>query len=122
MDVLFEEPEAEAFERRLMQAGACVVSPINLWEIEIRARTLHGEGGVTAARKLATALNLTVEAADEDHARIAIEAARRFGKGTPARLNLGDCFAYALARTQGDGLLFKGDDFARTDAVSALDA
>ena len=45
---------------------------------------------------------------------------RRFGKGNhPARLNLGDCFAYALARTAGEPLLFKGDDFSRTDIEAA---
>ena len=45
---------------------------------------------------------------------------RRFGKGNPpARLNLGDCFAYALAKTTGEPLLFKGDDFSRTDIEAA---
>lgn len=55
---------------------------------------------------------LTVE-----QARIAREAYRRFGRGSghPARLNLGDCFAYALARDLGEPFLFKGADFALTD-------
>lgn len=53
---------------------------------------------------------------------LAREAHRRFGKGSghPARLNFGDCFAYALARETGEPLLFKGDDFARTDVKVAL--
>ena len=52
-----------------------------------------------------------------DQARIAREAYRRFGRtsGSPARLNMGDCFAYALARDLGEPLLFKGDDFKETD-------
>lgn len=50
------------------------------------------------------------------HARLAREAYRRFGKGHhPAKLNFGDCFAYALAMAHGESLLFKGDDFTQTD-------
>ena len=56
-----------------------------------------------------------------DQARRAREAYRDFGKGSghPAGLNFGDCFAYALATSLGEPLLFKGDDFARTDIVPA---
>jgi ribonuclease VapC len=50
---------------------------------------------------------------------VAVEAFRRFGRGRhPARLNIGDCFAYALAKTTGEPLLFKGADFGRTDIVA----
>jgi len=54
-------------------------------------------------------------------ARIAREAYRDFGKGSghAAGLNFGDCFAYALARATGDPLLFKGDDFSKTDIAAA---
>ena len=56
-----------------------------------------------------------------DHAQAARRAWRRFGKGNhPAGLNFGDCFAYALAETAGEPLLFKGADFARTDVEAAL--
>lgn len=55
-----------------------------------------------------------------EHARLAIAAYERFGKGRhPAGLNYGDCFSYALAQARGEPLLAKGDDFARTDAVMA---
>ena len=55
-----------------------------------------------------------------DQAQLAIDALLRFGKGRhPAGLNLGDCFAYALAKARGAPLLFKGDDFAKTDIVPA---
>ena len=65
---------------------------------------------------------LVVEPVTEAHARIAREAYRDFGKGSghPARLNFGDCFAYALARATGEPLVFKGDDFAHTDIAPAL--
>jgi ribonuclease VapC len=57
----------------------------------------------------------------EPQARIAREAYRDFGKGSshPAKLNFGDCFAYALAKFTGEPLLFKGDDFAYTDIKPA---
>ena len=60
---------------------------------------------------------------DEAQARIAREAYRDFGKGSghKARLNLGDCFAYALAKATGEALLYKGTDFGQTDVASALD-
>lgn len=59
----------------------------------------------------------------EEHARVAREAYRRFGRGsgTSAGLNYGDCFAYALAITSGESLLFKGDDFVHTDVRPAAE-
>lgn len=58
----------------------------------------------------------------EAQARIAREAYRDFGRGSgdPAKLNFGDCFAYALARATGEPLLFKGEDFRHTDISRAL--
>ena len=63
-----------------------------------------------------------IEPVTSSQARIAREAYRDFGKGSghPARLNLGDCFAYALARELGEPLLFKGNDFDQTDIESAI--
>ena len=65
---------------------------------------------------------IVIEPFTEAQARIAREAYRDFGKGGghPAGLNFGDCFAYALAKVTGEPLLFKGDDFSKTDIVSAL--
>jgi ribonuclease VapC len=66
------------------------------------------------------AINVQVETDAPDRS-LALQAYLDFGKGRhPARLNLGDCFAYALARSLDAPLLFKGDDFARTDIRSAL--
>src|SRR5207249_12173746 len=63
-----------------------------------------------------------IEPVTEAQAHIAREAYREFGRGSghPARLNFGDCFAYALAKTMNEPLLFKGDDFTQTDIKSAL--
>ena len=67
--------------------------------------------------------NISVEPVTLEQARLAREAYRDFGKGSghPAKLNFGDCFAYALAKATGESLLFQGDDFIHTDISSALD-
>ena len=63
--------------------------------------------------------NREIALLEAEHWRAAAEGLLRFGKGRhPARLNLGDSFAYALAKVAGEPLLFKGDDFARTDIQS----
>lgn len=73
--------------------------------------------------QLLSELDLTIEPFTAEHARIARQAYRDFGRGSGhvARLNLGDCFAYALAQATGEPLLYKGDDFSFTDIRGALD-
>lgn len=67
-------------------------------------------------------VGFVIEPVTAEQARIAREAYRDFGRGSGhrARLNFGDCFAYALARAKGEPLLFKGDDFSHTDVAAAL--
>ena len=98
----------------------------------IAAPTYVEAGIVIDARRDALVRRIFDDAFDEfgieiepftaEHARVAREAYRDFGKGSghPARLNLGDCFAYALAKVTGEPLLFVGDDFSKTDIRSAL--
>jgi ribonuclease VapC len=63
---------------------------------------------------------IDIASVDADQSRAAIDAYRRFGKGRhPAGLNFGDCFAYALAAVTSEPLLYKGDDFAKTDIAAA---
>lgn len=71
---------------------------------------------------LLTRMGIAIEVVTESQARIARQAYQAYGKGSghPARLNFGDCFAYALAKDKAEPLLFKGDDFARTDVQSAI--
>ena len=71
--------------------------------------------------RLIAELDIEVVAVSVDQARIARAAYRDFGKGSghPAQLNFGDCFAYALATEANAPLLFKGDDFGRTDLIAA---
>lgn len=78
-----------------------------------------------SSRKLDALLEraaITIEPVTEDQVRIARQAYRDFGKGSghPAQLNFGDCFAYALAKDKGAPLLFKGDDFSKTDVTVAV--
>ncbi|MGH6944064.1 MAG: type II toxin-antitoxin system VapC family toxin, partial [Geminicoccaceae bacterium] len=69
---------------------------------------------------LVARLGLIIEPVTEHHVSLARQAYVDFGRGNhPAGLNLGDCFAYALAKATGEPLLFKGDDFARTDVAPA---
>ncbi|MFC5381407.1 PIN domain-containing protein [Aquipuribacter nitratireducens] len=73
--------------------------------------------------RFAREIGLRVEPFTDEHAALAREAYRRFGRGSghPARLNLGDCYSYALAAATGERLLFKGDDFGYTDLQPALE-
>ena len=65
--------------------------------------------------------DIAIEPVDAEQADIAANAYRRYGKGHhPAGLNLGDVFAYALARQRGAPLLFKGNDFVQTDVEAAV--
>src|ERR1039458_3120037 len=63
---------------------------------------------------------ISIDAVTGAHAQIARDAYRDFGKGSghPTQLNFGDCFAYALAKSRGEPLLFKGNDFTHTDITS----
>ena len=118
--VILREPEAEAFAVRIAEAGGGVMSSVNLWEAVVRARTLHGDAGAEKVKALVAKLNIHIASATQEHCWTAADAFARYGRRTPADLNLGDCFAYALAQEQGDGLLFKGDDFPKTDVKSAI--
>ena len=84
---------------------------------------VESRGGAAAGHELdefLTRAEVELVAVTPEQAAVARRAWRRFGKGNhPAGLNFGDCFAYALASTTGEPLLFKGQDFARTDIQAA---
>ncbi len=113
------EPDGDRYLEVLARRGG-VISPVNWWEAAVRMRTFHGEKGLEELERILTRLNVRIAPTDDTQAQTAFNAHVRFGRGTPAALNLGDCFAYALATAEGDGLLFKGEDFRRTDVRSAL--
>ena len=118
--ILLDEAEGPVFKATLLAAAGGVISPVNYWEVLVRAHTLRADIGVAAAEAALAGFAVQVAVMTAEDARVAAGAFIRFGKKTQARLNLGDCFAYALAAREGDGLLFKGDDFPKTDVKSAL--
>lgn len=119
--VVFAEPDAAAYAGRL-DADFIELSAASLTEAYLVA---HGRSTDGVHVELLDALIANhvdrIVPVDEAHARAAIEAWLRWGRGRhPAGLNYGDCLAYATAELAGSALLFKGDGFARTDIPSAL--
>jgi ribonuclease VapC len=120
--ILRDEPEAAAYAAAIEAAPRRRMSAANFLEAAV---VIDGSRDPVASRRfddLANEAQLVIEAVTETQARITREAYRDFGRGSghPARLNFGDCFAYALARATGEPLLFKGDDFSHTDIAPAL--
>ena len=118
--ILLEEEDGPRFSEALARAGGTVISSVNYWEALVRARAVHGVNGYGMVDELLAALGVDVRDADAALAHRAASAFERFRGRAGGRLNLGDSFAYALAEREGDGLLFKGNDFPRTDVKSAL--
>lgn len=120
--ILRDEPEAMACAKAIASASSRRISAVNYVEVAV---VIDGSRDPVASRRFDELLRtgrVTVEAVTQEQARLAREAYRDFGKGSghPARLNFGDCFAYALAKATGEPILFKGDDFSHTDLESAL--
>ncbi|MEO8529302.1 MAG: type II toxin-antitoxin system VapC family toxin, partial [Pseudolysinimonas sp.] len=119
--ILANGPEAAAFssvletERRIAMAAPTLVE---LYIVADRARDPRAR---SALDDILRTIDPQIEPFTAEHAAIAREAHRNFGRGSghPARLNFGDCFAYALAKATGEPLLYKGDDFGHTDIRSA---
>ncbi len=91
---------------------------MNWWEVMVRVRTVMGEAGELLAQNLMSAKGIEIALIGPKDALAAFEAFKRY-RGRPARLNMGDCFAYALAKQKDMPLLFKGNDFAATDVKVA---
>jgi ribonuclease VapC len=114
--ILRKELEAARFTRAILRDSVRLMSAANLLEAGI---VIDNQAGLSAGRRLDAFVEragIGIEPVTEEQVRIARQAYVDFGRGNhPAGLNFGDCFAYALAKTTGEPLLFKGDDFARTD-------
>lgn len=115
------EPEAEIYLTRLMDAPDVRISAVTAFEFGMVVDGWKDEQSSKDADLLLVSIDAEIVAVDAETAQAVRAAYRQFGKGNhPARLNFGDCFAYALAKESGEPLLFKGDDFARTDVRSAV--
>jgi ribonuclease VapC len=115
--VLRREPEREQFRDALLTRPPVAMSAVSLVEARIIATR---ENGLSELETLLQVAAIEIVPIDGVQADVAFEAFLRYGKGRhPAALNLGDLFAYALAKVTGEPLLFKGNDFARTDLVPA---
>jgi ribonuclease VapC len=117
--ILRDEAEALACARAIDSAGIRRISAANFVEAAI---VIDGSRDPIASRRfddLIKEAQLVIKPVTEAQARIAREAYRDFGKGSghSAKLNFGDCFAYALAKDSGEPLLYKGDDFKHTDIL-----
>jgi ribonuclease VapC len=120
--ILRDEPDAMSFARAIAEATIRRVSAVNFVESAVVIDASHDPIATRRFDDFVKEANISVEPVTADQAQIARAAYRDFGKGSghPAGLNFGDCFAYALAKTLAEPLLFKGSDFAHTDIVSTL--
>jgi ribonuclease VapC len=114
--IFLAEPERQNFLERIRQDGTRLLSAPNALETAI---VLEARRGEVAGREFDLFLHrLNIEIVPVDSTQVAVARAgwRKYGKGRhPASLNFGDCFAYALAKTSGEPLLAKGNDFPKTD-------
>jgi ribonuclease VapC len=118
--ILRNEKEAAFCARAIAEANNRRVSAVNYVEAAV---VIDASDDPIASRRFdefVKTAQISVEAVTQTHAQVARNAYRDFGRGSghPAKLNFGDCFAYALAKSMDEPLLFKGNDFIHTDITS----
>lgn len=115
---LLNEPDAQRVQSALSEQKRRVMSAVNFLEAQLVCTGgRFGPDMAVGFERLVQVTQLVVLPFDEHQAQLAAQAFRRYGKGQghPAQLNMGDCAAYALAKTLNEPLLFVGNDFAQTD-------
>lgn len=119
--ILLAEPERRAFIEAIVAADTRLIGAPTMLETGMVVLSRSGEGRLQDMRDFLARGAVEVVPFGPEHATLALDAFRRFGKGRHrAGLNLGDCFSYALAQATGEPLLFKGDDFPHTDITRAV--
>jgi ribonuclease VapC len=119
--VLCDESDAPLFEAAIEADATRLISAATLLETAIVIEARFGEDGGRELDLLIHKAQIEIAPFDQEQAEIAREAYRTYGRGRhPAALNYGDCFAYALSAVRGEPLLYKGDDFAKTNVEKAV--
>ena len=120
--ILQDEPERRSFNEAIEAADGCVLSVASFVEASMIIESRYGPDGIRALDLFIAKAKIGLVEVDADQAHVARGAFRDYGKGRhPAGLNFGDCFAYALAKTLGEPLLFKGRDFSLTDVMACIE-
>jgi len=118
--ILLDEPEADALIRILAATPHCRMSAFSFLETAIVIEAKKGGAGGRELDLFLHKAQIEVVSFDAEQSQLARDGWQKYGKGRhPAGLNIGDCCSYALAVSSGEPLLFKGDDFARTDVKIA---
>jgi ribonuclease VapC len=119
--ILWNEAERASFNAAIAAAATRLMSAATFVESSMVIEANRGYEGLRDFDLFLATAGIELSPVDAEQAQIAREAFRNYGKGrNPAGLNFGDCFSYALSKVTGLPLLFKGDDFARTDVESAV--
>jgi ribonuclease VapC len=123
--VLNEELDGAKFQKAISSADRRITTPMALFETWLAVQSRRPDAAERAEVIVTTwarRMQITTVPLDPETLFLAIDAHLRFGKGRghPARLNLGDCFSYAAAQHLQLPLLYKGEDFSKTDIPSAL--
>lgn len=116
--ILFKEPDARLYADVITNADSCRISAATFVELCMVVEAASGDAGIVEGDVFFRGNMIAIEPFDERQAYLARQGFSIYGKGRhPAGLNLGDCFSYALAKVTGEPLLFKGNDFRKTDVV-----
>lgn len=114
--ITLNEPDAPLLEQCIVSDSVRLISAATVLEVAMVLETRLGEAAGREFDLWLLKAGIDIIAVDADQIEVARRAWRRFGKGRhPAALNYGDCFSYALAFTRAEPLLFKGNDFIKTD-------
>ena len=117
--ILGGEPEADVLLARMRSADVRWTHPVSLYEAALALRRVNDiaiEVALTDTQEFLETADIQVLPLEGRTAETAVLTFARFGRGHhPAKLNMGDCFSYACAKLRGVPLLYKGDDFAKTD-------
>jgi ribonuclease VapC len=119
--LLLAEPDSSRYIAAVARAQRRMISAPSYLETAIVMMSRSGPQAQALLDRLLAELAIEVVPFTHEQGRLAVAAFQQYGKGTgnPASLNFGDCFTYALAKLTGDPVLYKGEDFSKTDLVGA---